>query len=167
MLGSTISLLSIDPTIDCPISPRINATFGGCPNPNTTFFESAGITDTGVANPDTEALFRSQFTPDVSFGVNGTGSGMPNATSSSAGQDSGDLTTSINEFIDAIDVFNIRELIRFLAFINPFYTFDVMAGMFDKIGIPTDAGFLLAIKAIFFFLGVLAVIFVIFKIDLI
>jgi len=159
MLGSTISLLAVDPMIDCPISPIVNGT-GGCPNPNTTFFASAGVTGTDVANPDTEALFRSQFTPDVSFPGNGTGTGMPNATG-------GDLVDDLNEFIDSIDIFNIRELIRFLSFINPFYTFDVMADMFEKIGIPTDAGFLLAIKAIFFFLGVLAVIFVIFKIDLI
>lgn len=159
MLGATISLLADDPMIDCPISPIVNGS-GGCPNPNTTFFSDRGVTGSDVVIPDTEEFYRSQFTSDADFGANGTGTGMPNATG-------GDITSDLNEFIDSIDIFNIRELIRFLEKINPFVTFDIMAEMFEKIGIPTDDEFLLAIKAIFFFLGVLAFIFVIFKIDLI
>ncbi len=159
MLGATISLLADDPLIDCPISPLVNGT-GGCPNPNTTFFTSRGVTGSDVALPDAEAIYRGQFASDADFGVNGSGTGPSNSTGTGS-------VDTIQEFFEQIDFLNIGELIAFLEKINPFLTIDIMFELFDKIGIQADDEFLLGIKAIFFFLGVLAFIFVIFKIDLI
>lgn len=153
MLSSVVSVLASDPNIDCPAVPIINGS-GGCVNPNTTFFTSMGVNGSTVANPDTEAFYDTQFNPP-----NSTGTGF---------------VADVQEFVDQIDFLNIAELVRFLAdVVNPLYAFDVMEEMFGAIGIPNEqneASFvqmMIAFKAIFFFLGILSFVFVIFKIDLI
>jgi len=153
LLSTVISVLANDPNVDCPATPLINGT-GGCVNPNTTFFTSMGVNDTTVTNPDAEAFYSSQFTPPE----NGTGGPVDDVT----------------EFFDSLDFLNLGELYRFLqAVANPLFTFDVLEELFGAIGIPNEQNeasfvqFMIAFKAIFFFLGILSFIFVIFKIDLI
>ena len=161
LLGSTISVLADDPMIDCPINPIVNGT-GGCENPNTTFFASRGITNSTVEDPDTEAFFKSQFPSDVEFeGSNGTmGGGLENQT--------GGIVESVQDFfLDNEFIVGVGEFFRFLRFIHPFYTFDVMFNMFAAVGIPIESTMMDAMKGIFFFLGMLAVVFVILKIDVI
>ncbi len=152
LLGTFVSVLASDPNIDCPASPLINGT-GGCANPNTTFFTSLGVNGSTVVNPDTEAFYESEFTP-------------PNKT--------GGIVEDAEDFFESIDFLNIGELLRFLgAVVNPLYAFDVMEELFAAIGIPNEQNedsfvqFMIAFKAIFFLLGILSFIFVIFKIDLI
>lgn len=157
-LGTMISILANDPNIACPAQPIL-----GCPNPNTTFFAERGITGSNVTDPDVDSFYKSQF--PVGEGPNGVGTGPPNATSPLNSPNG--FVQSIQEFVSFIDVFNIQEMVRFLSFINPFYTFDAMGELFNAIGVPFDAGFLLAFKAIFLLLGILAFIFVVFKIDVI
>lgn len=148
MLGSVVSVLASDPLIDCPSDPL------GCQNPNTTFFATLGVNGSTVANPDTEAFYDSEFNP-------------PNSTLT------GTVVDEI-EFWEQIDFLNVGELLRFLGdVVNPLYAFDVMEEMFSAIGIPNEQSeasfvqFMVAFKAIFFLLGILSFIFVIFKIDLI
>ncbi len=153
LLSSVISVLANDPNVDCPAVPFVNGS-GGCVNPNTTFFTSMGVNDTTVVNPDAEAFYGTQFTPP-----NQTGTG---------------IVEDVQEFFEQIDFLNIGELLRFLgAVANPLFTFDVLEELFGAIGIPNEQNeasfvqFMIAFKAIFFFLGILSFIFVIFKIDLI
>ncbi len=156
-LGSFISVLASDPNVDCPANPTT-----GCPNPNTTFFETNNVTGSSVTNPDVDSFYRSQFPDDQTFeGTNITGTGPPeNGT--------GGSVDTIQDYFSVFDFLNaVGESFRFLSFINPFYTFDVAQGMFASIGVPIENEMMLAMKAIFFFLGILAFIFVIFKIDLI
>lgn len=142
IFGSAISLLASDPLIDCPASET------GCENPNTTFFATLGVSGTNVTAPDTESFYDSQFSPE-----NETGDTVPDSVG----------------FWESIDFLNIGELIRFLSFVNPLYTFDVMEDMFASVGIEEASlsTVFIAIKAIFFALGMLGFIFVIFKIDVI
>lgn len=168
LLGGTISVLATDPMIDCPINPIINGT-GGCENPNTTFFASRGITNSTVEDPDTEAFFKSQFTADQTFqGSNGTtGTGPTNATGNPSSPGS-DIVETVQQFFEQNEfLVGVGEFFRFLSFINPFYTFDVMGNMFAAVGIPIEGAMMDAMKGIFFFLGMLAVVFVILKIDVI
>lgn len=153
MLGSVISVLGDDPMVDCPANPIINGS-GGCPNPNTTFFQSKNVTGTTVSNPDAEAFYTSQFNPPE----NGTGGPVDDVT----------------EFFDSIDFLNLGELYRFLEdVVQPLYMFDVMEELFLAIGIPNEQNeasftqFMIVFKSLFFLLGILSFIFVIFKIDLI
>jgi len=154
LLGSVISVLAIDPNLPCPADPTL-----GCENPNTTIFSSQNITGSTVSNPDTEAFYKSQF--PVGEGPNGTGTGPPNATGTGFIED-------VQEFFGQFDFLNIGEMIRFLSFINPFYTFDVMEHMLEVVCMSCDLTIMLiAFKSIFFLLGVLAFVFIIFKIDVI
>lgn len=149
IFGSAISLLASDPLIDCPASET------GCENPNTTFFASLGVGSPGVTAPDTEAFYGSQFSPE-------------NETGGSVGDASAGGIDAV-PFWESIDFLNIGELLRFLSFVNPLYTFDVMEDMFASVGIDEDSltTVFIALKAIFFALGMLGFIFVIFKIDVI
>ena len=159
MLGSVISVLAADPMVDCPASET------GCVNPNTTFFTSSNITGSAVANPDVEAFYDSQF--PVGEGPNGTGTGPPNATGTGFIED----FTSYFEQFDFLS--QVGELFRFVTFINPLFTFDVMEEMFAAIGIPQEQGdpswtaMMTSFKLIFFALGIISIIFAIFKIDVI
>ena len=165
-LGSVISVLAADPMVDCPISPIINGT-GGCQNPNTTFFASLGVNGSSVENPDTETYFRSQFPADSPIGNNGTGTGPPNSTATGLDEGTGLIEDIQAYFAQNEFLLAIGETFRFLSFINPFYTFDVMENMFAAVGIPIEDVMMNSIKALFFFLGILAFVFVILKIDVI
>lgn len=141
-MGTIISVLADDPMIDCPANPVL-----GCENPNTTFFASRNVTDINATTIDPEAIYTEQFMPP-----NQTGTG---------------IVADVQEFFEQIEFLNVGELYRFLQQINPFIVFDTMAALFTAVGVPVDDGMLLAIKAIFVFLGILAFVFVIFKIDVI
>ncbi len=145
-MGTIISILAEDPMIDCPANPIINGT-GGCENPNTTFFASRNVTDINATTINPEANYSKQFNP-----TNSTGTG---------------IVEDVQQFFEQIDFLNIAELLEFVGNLNPLIVFDTMAALFTAIGVDVSAGMLDAIKLIFIFLGILAFVFVIFKIDVI
>jgi len=150
-MGTIISILADDPMIDCPANPLIvnetdNTTTGGCQNPNTTFFASRNVTGINATTIDPEAIYEDQFMP-----INETGGEVED----------------VFDFVDNIDFLNVAELYEFIKKINPFIAFDTMAALFTAVGVDVDQGMLNAIKGIFVFLGILAFVFVIFKIDVI